>query len=55
MTYYKDWRIIEVKPRWIIIDETGKIVKKNPNIGKLKCLLLSKLKGNMLISQIMKT
>lgn len=28
---YKAYRIIDEKPRWIIVDETGKIVNKNPN------------------------
>lgn len=39
MIYYKAWRIIDGKPaRWVIIDENGKIVNKNPIKDELKKL-----------------
>lgn len=38
MTNYKAWRMpgIGEKPRWVIVDETEKIVNKNPTNDKLK-------------------
>lgn len=36
--YYKSYRIIDGKPRWIIVDETGKIVNRNPSKDELKGL-----------------
>lgn len=38
MTYYKSWRIIDGKPRWVVVDETGKIVNRNPNEDELNKL-----------------
>jgi hypothetical protein len=36
MKYYKSYRIVDGKPRWIIIDENGKIVNRNPSKDELK-------------------
>ena len=33
---YKSNRIIDGKPKWVIIDENGDIVNKNPSKEKLK-------------------
>lgn len=33
---YKSYRMIEGKPRCVIVDENGKIIDKNPNKGELK-------------------
>jgi len=38
MIYYKSKRIIDGKPRWIIVDETGKIVYRNPSKDELRDL-----------------
>jgi len=40
MTEYKTKRIIDKKPppRWVVVNETGKIVNKNPSESKLKGL-----------------
>lgn len=38
MTYYKSYRIIDGKPRWIIVDETGKIINRSPSKDELKGL-----------------
>jgi len=35
---YKSYRIIDGKPRWVIVDETGNIVNRNPNKDELKGL-----------------
>lgn len=35
---YKSYRIIDGKPRWIIVDENGNIVNKNPTKEELKGL-----------------
>lgn len=38
MIYYKSYRIIDGKPRWVIIDDNGNIINKNPAKGELKGL-----------------
>lgn len=38
MKYYKDHRIIDGKSRQVIIDETGKIINRNPSKDELKGL-----------------
>ena len=38
MTYYKSWRLIDGKPRLVIVDETGNIVNRNPTEDELKGL-----------------
>lgn len=35
---YKTYRIIDEKPRWVIIDENGKIINRNPSNEELKDL-----------------
>ena len=35
---YKSYRIIDEKPRWIIVDENENIINKNPDKDKLKLL-----------------
>lgn len=35
---YISWRIIDGKPRWVIIDENGNIINKEPTKEELKCL-----------------
>lgn len=42
-----DYRIIEGKPRWVIVDETGKILNDNPKkieLKNLKCVPIPKNK-----------
>lgn len=39
MTYYKSWRLIDGKPRLVIVDKTGKIVNRNATEDELKCLI----------------
>lgn len=42
-----DYRIIEEKPRWVIVDETGKILNDNPKkieLKNLKCVPIPKNK-----------
>jgi len=36
--HYKSYRIIDGKPRWVIVDETSKIVNRNPSKDELKGL-----------------
>lgn len=36
MTEYKSWRIIDGKPRWVIVDENEKIINKYPSKQELK-------------------
>lgn len=36
--YYKSYRIIDGKSRWVIVDETGKIVNRYPSKDELKGL-----------------
>lgn len=43
MTYYKSYNIIDGKPRWIVIDEDGKIVSKSPTKELLKISILEDL------------
>lgn len=31
MTYYKSYRIIDGKPRWVIVDENRKIINRIPS------------------------
>lgn len=38
MTYYMDWRPIYGKPRWIIVDGTGKVINRDPTEEELKGL-----------------
>lgn len=38
MTYYKSYRIIDGKPRWVIVDEAGNIINRNPSKEELKYL-----------------
>lgn len=38
MAYYKSYRIIDGKPRWLIEDENGNIINRNPCKGELKGL-----------------
>lgn len=35
---YKSYRIVDGRPRWVIIDENENIVNRNPNKDKLKLL-----------------
>jgi len=35
---YKSYRFVDGKARWVIVDETGKIIDKNPNKGEWKGL-----------------
>jgi len=46
MTEYKTKRIIDKKPplRWVIVDETGKVVNRNPSEEELKCLKKEQIK-----------
>lgn len=37
---YKSLRIIDGKPRWVIIDEHDNIIDKNPTKERLKCLIV---------------
>lgn len=46
MTYYKSWRIIDRKPRWIIVDDNGNITNKNPTKEELKNSATEKYVGN---------
>lgn len=36
MKEYKSYRILDKKPRWVIIDESGKITNRNPSKEELK-------------------
>lgn len=38
MISYKSWRIIDGKPRWVILDEIGTITNRTPNKCELKRL-----------------
>ena len=42
---YKDSRIIDTKPKWVIVDEDGKIINRNPTKEELKCLKIFKNDG----------
>lgn len=42
---YKSYRIINGKPRWVIVDENGNIVNRNPTEDELK--ELKKLVGKI--------
>lgn len=44
MTEYKSYRIVDGKPRWVIVDEDGKIVNINPSKEELKDLEIEKYK-----------
>lgn len=35
MTCYKAWRIVDSKPRWVVIDDSGKIINYNPTKEEL--------------------
>jgi hypothetical protein len=36
MKFYKDWRIIHrQQPRWVTVDETGKVINRNPSKEEL--------------------
>jgi hypothetical protein len=35
MTCYKAWRIVDSKPRWVVIDGSGKIINYNPTKEEL--------------------
>ena len=34
---YKSYRLVEGKPRWVIVDGYGKIINKEPNKEELRC------------------
>lgn len=36
--YYIDWRLIDNKPRWIIVNKNKEIINRNPNKDELKGL-----------------
>lgn len=38
ITYYRSYRYIDVKSKWVIVDENGMIVNKNPTKEELKGL-----------------
>lgn len=38
MEYYKSWRIIDGKPRWVIVNKNGDIINRNPCKDELKRL-----------------
>jgi hypothetical protein len=38
MTKYKRYTIIDGKTKWVIVDENGNIINKNPSKEELKCL-----------------
>jgi len=43
--YYKSYRIIDGKPRWVIVDNTGNIINRNPSKEELKGLEKEKYKS----------
>ena len=45
MTNYKSWRLIDGKPRWIVVGEFGNIVNRNPNKEELKDLNIEPTKN----------
>lgn len=40
MTKYKDWRYVDDKSRWVVVDETDKIINRNPTKDELKLLVV---------------
>lgn len=50
MTEYKSYRIIDEKPQWVIVDENGQIINRNPSKEELrrpgKEILLPYTRGN---------
>lgn len=44
MTYYKSYRIIEGKGKWVVVNENGRIINKNAKKEELKLLQKDKLK-----------
>ena len=44
---YKAYRIINGKPRWIIVDESGKIANTSPSKGELKELEIEKYRQEL--------
>lgn len=46
MTKYKSKRIVDGKPQWVIVDETDKVVNRNPSEEELKGTKQRKLKGS---------
>jgi hypothetical protein len=38
MIYYKSWRYIDGKPKWVVVDKYGKTTNKNPGKKELKDL-----------------
>lgn len=47
MTYYKSWRIIDVRPQWVVVDINGKIINKNPTKEELTGLEKEQYKMNV--------
>lgn len=40
MTFYKDWRLIDGKPRLVIVDENKNIIDRSPSKDELKLLVV---------------
>lgn len=46
MDLFRSYRIVDGKPRWVIVNENGKIINKNPNKEELKVLIIEYTHGN---------